>query len=149
MRHATVEDYDVICDLFDKNRDVFPYFRRDGLMNKLKGYRGAVVYENGVVILYHYYDVRYRIGNVYANSGDVIINELVKEDGGDAKGVVGRFFEYVAQPVWLTVRKDNIRAKRFYDKMGMEIVGEIFWGDGTIEGDVYVYSHSNLKEFMV
>lgn len=150
MKHATIEDYDSICALFDKHREHFPYFRRDGLMDRLNGYRrGGVVYESGVVISYHYYGISYKIGNVRVNSGDVIINELAKEDGGDAKGVVSRFFDYVARPVWLTVRRDNIRAKKFYDKMGMKIIGEIFWGNGRIEGDVYVYGHSDLNKFMV
>ena len=62
---------------------------------------------------------------------------------------MNRFFDYVARPVWLTVRRDNIRAKKFYDKMGMKIIGEIFWGNGRIEGDVYVYGHSDLNKFMV
>ena len=43
MRHATIEDFDVVKGIFKKNRDVFPYLRFDSLKNKIE--EGKVVYD--------------------------------------------------------------------------------------------------------
>ena len=47
MRHATIEDFDVVKGIFKENRDVFPYLRFDSLKHKIK--EGKVVYDTGVV----------------------------------------------------------------------------------------------------
>ena len=137
MKHATVEDFDVVKGIFKKNRDVFPYLRFDSLKNKIE--EGKVVYDKGVVITYNKYKRKQKLGNVQANMGDVVIQEIVKEEGGNAVDVFVRFVDFVDEDVWLTVRRDNERAKKFYDKVGMEIVGEVFWSKGTLAGDVYIY----------
>ena len=36
MRHATIEDFDVVKGIFKENRDVFPYLRFDSLKHKIK-----------------------------------------------------------------------------------------------------------------
>ena len=140
MRHATIEDFDVVKGIFKENRDVFPYLRFDSLKHKIK--EGKVVYDTGVVITYNKYKRKQKIGNVQANMGDIVIQEIVKEEGGDAEDVFLRFVDFVVEDVWLTVRRDNERAKKFYDRVGMELVGEVFWSKGTIPGDVYLYKQN-------
>ena len=137
MKHATPEDFDTIKGIFKKNRKVFPYFRLDSLKNKIE--EGKVVYDKGVVITYNKYKRKQKLGNVEAKMGDIVIQEIVKEDGGDAQGVFVRFVDFVDVDVWLTVRRDNERAKKFYDRVGMELVGEVLWVHGTLSGDVYLY----------
>ena len=104
--------------------------------------RGKVVYDTGVVITYNKYKRKQKLGNVQANMGDIVIQEIVKEEGGDAEDVFLRFVDFVVEDVWLTVRRDNERAKKFYDRVGMELVGEVFWSKGTIPGDVYLYKQN-------
>ena len=140
MRHATVEDFDAVKGIFKKNRDVFPYLRFDSLKHKIE--EGKVVYDTGVVITYNKYKRKQKLGNVQANMGDIVIQEIVKEEGGDAEDVFLRFVDFVVEDVWLTVRRDNERAKKFYDRVGMELVGEVFWSKGTIPGDVYLYKQN-------
>ena len=140
MRHATIEDFDVVKGIFKENRDVFPYLRFDSLKHKIK--EGKVVYDTGVVITYNKYKRKQKLGNVQANMGDIVIQEIVKEEGGDAEDVFLRFVDFVVEDVWLTVRRDNERAKKFYDRVGMELVGEGFWSKGTIPGDVYLYKQN-------
>ena len=140
MRHATIEDFDVVKGIFKENRDVFPYLRFDSLKHKIK--EGKVVYDTGVVITYNKYKRKQKLGNVQANMGDIVIQEIVKEEGGDAEDVFFRFVDFVVEDVWLTVRRDNERAKKFYDRVGMELVGEVFWSKGTIPGDVYLYKQN-------
>ena len=137
MKHATPEDFEVVKGIFKKHRDVFPYLRFDSLKNKIE--EGKVVYDTGVVITYNKYKRKQKLGNVEAKMGDIVIQEIVKEDGGDAQGVFVRFVDFVDVDVWLTVRRDNERAKKFYDRVGMELVGEVLWVHGTLSGDVYLY----------
>ena len=42
--------------------------------------------------------------------GDIVIQEIVKEEGGSAVDVFVRFVDFVEEDVWLTVRRDNKRA---------------------------------------
>ena len=43
MRHATIEDFDVVKGIFKENRDVFPYLRFDSLKNRLKKERWCMI----------------------------------------------------------------------------------------------------------
>lgn len=146
MKHATLEDFVTIRKLFYAHPEIFPYLRNDTLREKIEGIGGSVIFEDNVVIIYLRYQKRKRIGNVRANVGDVVIHELVKGEGGNAKDVIERFFEYVGSPVWTTVRRDNIRAKQFYEKVGMKRIGAILWKNGELEGDVY--RTDSLEKFL-
>ena len=81
--------------------------------------------------------------------GDVIIKDMVKEyDDADTKEVINRFFDYVDTYVWCTVRSDNIRACKFYEKVGMERVADIDWKKGELKGYVYLRKKYSLETFM-
>ena len=138
MKHATIEDFDTIKNIFKGYRDIFPYLRFDSLKNKIE--EGKVIYDSGVVITYNKYKRKQKLGNVQANKGDIVIQEIVKEEAGNSVDVFKRFADFVKEDIWLTVRRDNQKAKRFYDKVGMKVVGEVVWSKGTLMGDVYKYS---------
>tara|TARA_B100000902_G_scaffold398346_1_gene464802 strand:- start:367 stop:795 length:429 start_codon:yes stop_codon:yes gene_type:complete len=138
MKHATLEDFDTIKNIFKGYRDIFPYLRFDSLKNKIE--EGKVIYDSGVVITYNKYKRKQKLGNVQANKGDIVIQEIVKEEAGNSVDVFKRFADFVKEDIWLTVRRDNQKAKRFYDKVGMKVVGEVVWSKGTLMGDVYKYS---------
>tara|TARA_B100000287_G_scaffold306194_1_gene289316 strand:- start:253 stop:681 length:429 start_codon:yes stop_codon:yes gene_type:complete len=138
MKHATIEDFDTIKNIFKGYRDIFPYLRFDSLKNKVE--EGKVIYDSGVVITYNKYKRNQKLGNVQAKKGDIVIQEIVKEEAGNSVEVFKRFADFVKEDIWLTVRRDNQKAKRFYDKVGMKVVGEVVWSKGTLMGDVYKYS---------
>tara|TARA_B100001750_G_C15292172_1_gene487893 strand:- start:147 stop:596 length:450 start_codon:yes stop_codon:yes gene_type:complete len=142
MKHATLEDFDTIKNIFKGYRDIFPYLRFDSLKNKIE--EGKVVYDSGVVITYNKYKRKQRLGNVQAKKGDMVIQEIVKEEDGNSVDVFKRFADFVKEDIWLTVRRDNQKAKRFYDKIGMKVVGEVVWSKGTIMGDVYCFRQKPL-----
>ena len=146
MKHATSQDFEVVKGIFKKHRDVFPYLIFDSLKNKIE--EGKVVYDTGVVITYNKYKRKQKLGNVQAKMGDIVIQEIVKDEGGDAENVFERFVDFVDEDVWLTVRRDNERAKKFYDRVGMELVGEVFWVHGTLSGDVYLYKQNPATSLM-
>ena len=138
MKHATIEDFDTIKNIFKGYRDIFPYLRFDSLKNKVE--EGKVIYDSGVVITYNKYKRNQKLGNVQAKKGDIVIQEIVKEEAGNSVDVFKRFADFVKEDIWLTVRRDNQKAKRFYDKVGMKVVGEVVLSKGTLMGDVYKYS---------
>ena len=138
MKHATIEDFDTIKNIFKGYRDIFPYLRFDSLKNKVE--EGKVIYDSGVVITYTKCKRTQKLGNVQAKKGDIVIQEIVKEEAGNSVDVFKRFADFVKEDIWLTVRRDNQKAKRFYDKVGMKVVGEVVWSKGTLMGDVYKYS---------
>ena len=39
--------------------------------------------------------------------------------------------------IYLNVKSDNERAKKFYEKNGMKLIDKTSWTDGDVEVDVY------------
>ena len=138
MIHAKLEDFDKIKNIFKGYRDIFPYLRFDSLKNKIE--EGKVIYDSGVVITYNRYKRNQKLGDTQAKKGDMVIQEIVKEENGNSVDVFNRFADFVQSDIWLTVRRDNQKAKRFYEKVNMKVVGEVVWSKGTLMGDVYKYS---------
>jgi hypothetical protein len=138
MIHAKLEDFDKIKKIFKGYRDIFPYLRFDSLKNKIE--EGKVIYDSGVVITYNRYKRNQKLGDTQAKKGDIVIQEIVKEENGNSVDVFNRFADFVQSDIWLTVRRDNQKAKRFYEKVNMKVVGEVVWSKGTLMGDVYKYS---------
>ena len=101
---------------------------------------GKVIYDSGVVITYNRYKRNQKLGDTQAKKGDIVIQEIVKEENGNSVDVFNRFADFVQSDIWLTVRRDNQKAKRFYEKVNMKVVGEVVWSKGTLMGDVYKYS---------
>ena len=149
MIHAdnSYETYYKIFHIFYKYHDIFPYMRKDYLEEYLD--KKQVIYDSGVVIVYHKYQVTKKYGDYKVHKGDIIIKDMVKEyDDADTKEVINRFFDYVDTNVWCTVRSDNIRACKFYEKVGMERVADIDWKKGELKGYVYLRKKYSLETFM-
>ena len=76
---------------------------------------------------------------------------MVKEnDKVNSVKIINKFFDYVNTNVWCTVRSDNIRACKFYEKIGMEKVSEISWSKGKLKGYVFLKIHNltNIKNMV-
>ena len=56
----------------------------------------------------------------------------------NAKVILQNFFEWCPRDVFLSVRSDNEKACKFYEQIGMSLVGETSWARGTLPGKVYV-----------
>jgi hypothetical protein len=122
MIHAKLEDFDKIKNIFKGYRDIFPYLRFDSLKNKIE--EGKVIYDSGVVITYNRYKRNQKLGDTQAKKGDIVIQEIVKEENGNSVDVFNRFADFVQSDIWLTVRRDNQKAKRFYEKVNMKVEGK-------------------------
>jgi len=136
-------DYPRVMSFFaDKN--IFPHIRSDKIRTLIANQN--VIIENNVLITYQVYKKKTHLGNVFAEKYDVILHQIVNKNfaSGNAEKVINRFFDYVKSNVFLSVRSENKRACRFYEKVGMKEVGKITWGsDNQISGKVFVKYSAN------
>jgi hypothetical protein len=85
------------------------------------------------------------MGNVKTFKGDYIIHQIgAKNRDGSASRILQKFFQEYGTTS-LTVRSDNVIAKKFYLKNNMKLVGECTFSKGTIPGDVYSYVDDTPK----
>ena len=142
MHHADLSDFEEVKNIFYQYRDIFPHIRTDYLTRQIVG--GHCIFKGGIVITYNFYKRPQQIGTVLAGKFNCILHQIVKDTNKytSASSVLKEFFEYVKTDVWLSVRRDNIVAKKFYEKNGMKLVGECSWADETLPGDVYLYQRT-------
>ena len=163
MKKAKMKDFDTIWSEFKKNRDVFPHIRTDYLKRQIKN--NNVIYQDGVILIVGQYKRKGTLGNVQYFKDDVIIHQILntQKGSGKAKKVINEYFAAYQEDVdkrWgkkyptntftdyglvvgkiiLSVRSANSRARRFYKKMGMSVIGNISWSKGTIGGKIYGYN---------
>ena len=83
---------------------------------------------------------RQSIGDVQIRKGDTVLHQIANAEpgSGNAKVILQNFFEWCPRDVFLSVRSDNEKACKFYEQIGMSLVGETSWARGTLPGKVYV-----------
>jgi len=136
MNFAKEKDLDRVYKMFMLYKEIFPHIRKDYLERYIK--KGEVILQKGVVIVFHRYIKGVHLGTAYISKGHYILHQIVANipGNGNAGMVLSKFIKYTDAPIWLTVRKDNERAIRFYEKHGFREVGTIQWADDTIPGVV-------------
>ena len=143
MKLAQCGDFDEIKNIFYQYKDIFPHVRTDYIMRQIES--NNCVYDNGIVITFNFYKKPQKIGTVEARPGHCILHQIVRDkDNKDASAasVMKSFFEWTMTDVWLSVRRDNEVAKKFYERNGMKKMGEIHWARHTLPGDVYLYQRT-------
>lgn len=159
MNHANDQNFDDIMSIFHQHKSWFGHIRSDyirqTIINNSKKFNFTsnltsknksstlTIFEDNVIITYNIYKVNKKIGNVQAKKGDCILHQIgAKNRDGSAARILNKFFEYIDSDVLLSVRRDNVYAKKFYEKNQMKLVGETFWSNNTIPGDIYRYAKS-------
>jgi len=140
MRHATENDFEEVKSIIKPyTKTYFSHIRMDYIQRNIKA--NKVILQDGVVIIYGIYKRKQKIGNVAAKAGDAHIAQIATaiQGKGSASIVMNQFFDFVKTNVWLTVRTENFRACRFYEKNGMQKVGITSWARGSVPGSVYLY----------
>lgn len=143
MRFATDDDFPEICELFKKNRKFFPHIRMSKIAGAIE--RKECIFMDGVVIIFKIHKRSVRIGNnTVSQKSDCHLNQIVSTThDGSASRVLNQFFDYIASVpehsglIYLNVRTENDRAKKFYERNGMDLIDKTSWSEGKIEGDVY------------
>ena len=149
MIHAKENDYDVVKEIFSEHKQWFPHVRQDYIKRMIAS--GNLILDNDVIITYNYYKRKQRIGTITAQQGDCILHQIAaKNRNGSASQALQDFFKWTNRRVFLSVRNDNLTAKKFYEKNGMDLVGFTSWSKGGVKdalpGDVYMYD--NVKEVL-
>lgn len=145
MIFATKEQAKEIYEIFRKRADIFPHIRYDYLQRAING--GRCVYQDGVVIIFSIYKKRTRVGTCGIPRNNCMLHQIVNgnEGNGNAKAVLKQFLAYISSlnlpAVWLSVRADNNRATKFYERNGFVEVGTVKWMNGTLAGTIYRYSN--------
>ena len=149
MIHAKENDYDVVKEIFSEHKQWFPHVRQDYIKRMIAS--GNLILDNDVIITYNYYKRKQRIGTITAQQGDCILHQIAaKNRNGSASQALQDFFKWTNRRVFLSVRNDNLIAKKFYEKNGMDLVGFTSWSKSGVKnalpGDVYMYD--NVKEVL-
>ena len=148
MIHAKEIDFDVVKDIFKQHKEWFPHVRQDYIKRMIAS--NNLILDNEVIITYNYYKKRQRIGTITAQQGDCVLHQIAAKNKGTASKILQEFFKWNNRRVFLSVRSDNIIAKKFYEKNGMDLVGFTSWSKSGVKnalpGDVYMYD--NVKEVL-
>ena len=148
MIHAKETDYDVVKDIFTQHKEWFPHIRQDYIKRMIAS--GNLILDNEVIITYNYYKKKQRIGTITAQQGDCVLHQIAAKNRGTASQILQEFFKWNNRRVFLSVRNDNIIAKKFYEKNGMDLIGFTSWSKSGVKnalpGDVYMYD--NVKEVL-
>ena len=149
MIHAKEADTIEVKSIFKQHKEWFPHIRQDYIKRMIDS--GNLILDNDVIITYNYYKKKQRIGTVTAQQGDCVLHQIAaKNRNGSASQALQNFFKWTNKRVFLSVRSDNIIAKKFYEKNGMDLIGFTSWSLGGVKnalsGDVYMYD--NVKEVL-
>ena len=141
MRHASLRDLKAIYRHFHSHRDVFPHIRQDALKRRIEAHQ--CVYQDGVAITFQKYRKKTRVGEVDIPVGSVMLHQIVNgsQFNGAGRRVFKQFVVEIVKPsggdLYLSVRRENAVARRFYERHGMKVVGTVAWKNRTIPGLVY------------
>ena len=143
MKFAVVDDFPEISELFKKNRKLFPHIRMGYLLKSIQ--QNECIFTDGVVIIFKIHQRTVRIGNITkSQKSDCHLNQiLTTKNDGSASKILNQFFNYIgllphcSGIIYLNVRSENERAKKFYERNGMKLIDRTSWSDGKIKGDVY------------
>ena len=143
MKFATEDDFIEIYELFKKNRKLLPHIRMGHIARKIEERR--CIFTDGVVIIFEILENKVEIGkNTESQFSDCHLNQIVSEKrDGSATRILNQFFEfirilpYTSGVIFLNVKSDNKRAKKFYEKNGMKLIDKTTWTDWDVEVDVY------------
>ena len=158
MIHAKDTDFEKVKDIFYQYKELFPHIRTDYMRRMIES--GNLILDNDVIITYNYYKRNYKLvrsslgemsQKIIMQPNDCILHQIAaKNRNGSASEVLQRFFKWTKRRVFLSVRSENVIAKRFYEKNGMKLIGKTSWTkDGVknaLPGDIYLYD--NVEEVL-
>jgi hypothetical protein len=88
-------------------------------------------------------------------AGSIMLHQILNADqfNGAGRKVFRQFIAEIVEPsggdLYLTVRKHNAVARRFYERHGIKVVGTVAWKNRTIPGLVYRLSpHKHGKSLL-
>ena len=122
MEFTTEDDFIEVYGLFKKNRKLLPHIRMGYVAKKIEQRR--CIFTDGVVIIFEIHEKSVQVGKkTKSEKSDCHLNQIVSENrDGSASRVLNQFFDfigllpYTSGVIHLNVKKDNYRAKKFYER---------------------------------
>ena len=134
MKLATAADLKEIMKGFAKYKSIFPHIRGDRILIEINS--GNVIYEDGVVLVFKVYKRKTKLGDLIIQPTEAKIAQILNmnEGNGQANLTMNRWIDYVNTNIYLTVREDNSRAIKFYERNEFMVMGNIAWKNDTVKG---------------
>ena len=138
MIFAVPSDFEKVKSIFYSHKKWFPHVRTDYMKRMIANKK--LILEDGILITFHHCKRKQQIGDVHIRKGDTVLHQIASEYPGDgnARSIMRGFFEWCPRDVYLSVRSDNEKACKFYEQIGMTLIGTTSWARGTLPGKVYV-----------
>ena len=118
LSHALYDDLEKINGTFNKNRRFFPYIRKSYLESRLE--EGCIVDYRRTYIIYKQYQRTHSIGDVRAEKGDWVLNQILKYDEhGNARVALDNFLQLIKSPerYFCLSRTRTLKQSDFLKKM--------------------------------
>jgi RimJ/RimL family protein N-acetyltransferase len=147
MNLANESNLKEVMRLFQQHKTFFPHIRQDYVKRKILA--NNLILEDNVVIAFSLYKKEVKLGNLSVPKGQIMLHQIAAGTQGDgsASRVLNKFLQYTGNDVWLSVRANNERAKRFYEKHQFQVVGHISWMSNTLPG--LIYRHTRFTNEMI
>jgi RimJ/RimL family protein N-acetyltransferase len=148
MNLATESNLKEVMRLFQQHKEFFPHIRQDYVKRKILA--NNLILEDNVVIAFSLYKKDVKLGNLSVPKGQIMLHQIAAgiQGDGSASRVLNKFLQYAGNNVWLSVRANNERAKRFYEKHQFQVVGQISWMSNTLPGLIYKHNHFTSETIM-
>ena len=154
MKFTTEDNFVEIYKLFKRNSKFFPNIRMGHILRSIK--QNKCIFKDSVVIIFNINQSTSKIGKITTSKKtDCHINQILAlKNDGSASEQLKQFFNYIALlpytsgEIYLNVRIDNYRAKKFYERNGMNLVDNTSLSKGKILCQIYQISlKKNRKNF--
>ena len=148
MNLATIDNLKEVMEIFKQHKEYFPHIRQDYVTRKIVAKN--TVFEDNVVITFSLYKKDVKLGNLTVPKGHTMLHQIAAgtQGNGSASRVLNQFLQYAGTDVWLSVRANNERARKFYLKHGFQEVGTISWMGGQLPGVIYKWERNPFTSVM-
>jgi hypothetical protein len=137
MKLANNNDLPEIWFRFQQRKDIFPHVRKDYLQRMIAS--SQCIFQDGVIIIFHVYRKPTTVGNFRIPRGVTVLHQILRTGETRAREITKEFLNDQDGDTILFVRKTNLRARAFYESLGMSHKGSHSWSYGKLPGEVYIY----------
>ena len=116
MKLVTIDNLKEVMEIFKKHKEYFPHIRQDYVTRKIVA--NNTIFQDNVVITFSLYKKDVKLGNLVVPKGHTMLHQIAAgtQGNGSASEVLKQFLQYTGTDVWLSVRENNGRARKFYLK---------------------------------
>ena len=142
LHRATRDEAKDVYAIFRAYPHIFPHMRYDKLCRMIEAQQ--CIWHDGVVVTYQRYRRTVRLGTILVPSGTTCLHQIAKaptaEPGAASRVYTAFYAAAVPEALVLTVRADNAPAWAFYERHGLQRIGEIHWTQQGQPLPGYVYA---------